>query len=337
MHYKKNGFRKNKASHPRFSQQSKQENSERIEFSSAKSMPKVRQFVHKTFSGKKFSAKIPSIKPLSPSFKKNDLPKSKNPKSKLSKSGAKKTNLLDSKALFPMPLNKFLAKTGITDRRKAVDLIKAGNIRVNDLLICNPAHRVFAKDKVSYKGKVLQYKRDFVYILLNKPKDCLSTTQDPQGRKTVIDIIGRACDAKIYPVGRLDRNTTGLLLLTNDGELAQQLTHPKFQVRKVYEVSLDKPLTPQHYTACLSGIVLEDGAANFDALAYLDTSKRNLGIEIHSGRNRIIRRVFEQLGYKIKTLDRVLFAGLTKKNLPRGQYRSLSPSELRNLYKTRNI
>lgn len=237
-----------------------------------------------------------------------------------------------SKALFPMSLNKFLAKAGVSDRRGAVELIKAGYVRVNQQIITNPAHRIYQSEQVSYKGKLLKYQEQHIYILLNKPKDCISTTKDTRGRKTVLDIIGQTFKQKVYPVGRLDRNTTGLLLLTNDGELCQKLSHPKFQIRKIYELSLDKSLTAQDYASCLNGVLLEDGLASFDALEYLDASGKNLGVELHSGRNRVIRRMFEHLGYKVKSLDRVLFAELTKKNLPRGKYRTLSQIEISRLY-----
>ncbi|RYY84713.1 MAG: rRNA pseudouridine synthase, partial [Chitinophagaceae bacterium] len=170
------------------------------------------------------------------------------------------------------------------------------------------------------------------YILLNKPKDYITTTDDPQQRKTVLDLIVRATEERVYPVGRLDRNTSGVLLLTNDGELAQRLTHPSNQVRKVYAVSLDKALTKAHFEEILKGTPLEDGLATVDSLAYADPSnKKELGIEIHSGKNRVVRRIFEHYGYDVKGLDRVIFAGLTKKNVPRGKWRFLAEKEVRDL------
>ena len=181
-------------------------------------------------------------------------------------------------------------------------------------------------------GKKITRQRELIYILLNKPKDYITTTDDPQKRKTVLDIIGKATQERIYPVGRLDRNTTGVLLLTNDGELAQQLTHPGNQIRKVYQVTLDKPLEKADFEQILKGVVLEDGPASVDVLAYTDPrDKRNVGIEIHSGRNRIVRRIFEHAGYDVKNLDRVLFAGLTKKNVDRGKWRYLNEKEVRTL------
>jgi 23S rRNA pseudouridine2605 synthase len=185
---------------------------------------------------------------------------------------------------------------------------------------------------VTVNGKKITRQRELIYILLNKPKDYITTTDDPQKRKTVLDIIGKATRERIYPVGRLDRNTTGVLLLTNDGELAQQLTHPSNQIRKVYQVTLDKPLEKADFEQILKGVVLEDGPAPVDVLAYTDPrDKRNVGIEIHNGRNRIVRRIFEHVGYDVKNLDRVLFAGLTKKNVDRGKWRNLNEKEIRTL------
>jgi 23S rRNA pseudouridine2605 synthase len=171
-----------------------------------------------------------------------------------------------------------------------------------------------------------------VYILLNKPKDYLTTTEDPQKRKTVLDLIKQATQTRVYPVGRLDRNTSGVLLLTNDGDLAQKMTHPSNEIRKVYAVTLDKPLTKQHFDDILKGTPLEDGMANVDVLAYTDSAdKTQIGVEIHSGRNRVVRRIFEHYGYDVKGLDRVMFAGLTKKNVNRGKWRFLTEKEVRDL------
>jgi 23S rRNA pseudouridine2605 synthase len=231
-----------------------------------------------------------------------------------------------------MTLNKYLAHAGVAARREAAVLIKKGMVKVNGVVMLEPGCRVAPQDVVIYNGKKLSPARAFVYILLNKPKDYITTTDDPQGRKTVLDIVGQATTERIYPVGRLDRNTAGVLLLTNDGELAQQLTHPKNQVKKIYQATLNKPLEKKDFDKLLQGIVLEDGPAAADVLAYADMKdKTQVGIEIHSGRNRIVRRMFEHLGYDVKNLDRVVFAGLTKKNVPRGKWRFLSEKEVRDL------
>lgn len=231
-----------------------------------------------------------------------------------------------------MPLNKFIAYGGIAARREAAELVKKGIVKVNGVVITEPGHKVLPTDVVTVNGKKVTRQRELIYILLNKPKDYITTTDDPQKRKTVLDIIGKATRERIYPVGRLDRNTTGVLLLTNDGELAQQLTHPSNQIRKVYQATLDKPLEKADFEKILKGVVLEDGPAPVDVLAYTDArDKRMVGIEIHSGRNRIVRRIFEHVGYDVKNLDRVLFAGLTKKNVDRGKWRLLSEKEIRTL------
>lgn len=231
-----------------------------------------------------------------------------------------------------MPLNKFIAYGGIAARREAAELVKKGIVKVNGVVITEPGHKVLPTDVVTVNGKKVTRQRELIYILLNKPKDYITTTDDPQKRKTVLDIIGKATRERIYPVGRLDRNTTGVLLLTNDGELAQQLTHPSNQIRKVYQATLDKPLEKADFEKILKGVVLEDGPAPVDVLAYTDArDKRMVGIEIHSGRNRIVRRIFEHVGYDVKNLDRVLFAGLTKKNVDRGKWRQLSEKEIRTL------
>ena len=195
-----------------------------------------------------------------------------------------------------------------------------------------PGHKVSAKDLISVNGKKVFLAKNLVYILLNKPKDYITTTDDPQGRKTVLDIIRRATSERVYPVGRLDRNTSGVLLLTNDGELSQRLTHPSHEIKKVYHVTLDRPLEKKDFDSILKGVTLEDGIAPVDALAYADSKdKTQLGVEIHSGRNRIVRRIFEKLGYDVRNLDRVMFAGLTKKNVERGKWRFLTEKELRDL------
>lgn len=229
-----------------------------------------------------------------------------------------------------MPLNKFVAHCGVTSRRDAVALIAAGKVTVNNKVITVPAFKVNEKDDVFYNGKKLFVTKNLVYILLNKPKDYITTTDDPQNRKTVLQLTKNATDQRIYPVGRLDRNTSGVLLLTNDGDLTQTLTHPSFNIKKVYEVKLDKPLTKSDFEKILNGIKLEDGEIFADALAYADPKdKMVIGIELHSGRNRIVRRIFEHLGYDVKGLDRVMYATLTKKNIERGKWRYLSEKEIR--------
>ena len=231
-----------------------------------------------------------------------------------------------------MPLNKFIAHSGISGRREAAELVKQGKVKVNGKVITEPGHKVTPGDEVQFNGKKLYPARNLVYILLNKPKDYITTTEDPQGRKTVVDLIKKATTERVYPVGRLDRNTSGVLLLTNDGELAQKLTHPSNQVKKLYAVTLNKPLEKKDFDKILAGIILDDGPASVDALAYTDIKdKTQLGVEIHSGRNRIVRRIFEHLGYDVKNLDRVIFAGLTKKNVERGKWRFLSEKEIRDL------
>lgn len=231
-----------------------------------------------------------------------------------------------------MPLNKYIAHGGVCSRRDAVNLIKGGKVKVNGELILEPGHKVAITDTVVVAGKKILPVRDFVYILLNKPKDYITTTEDPQGRKTVLDLLKGAPATRIYPVGRLDRNTSGVLLLTNDGELSQRLTHPSNEIKKVYAVTLDKPLSRHHFEEILKGVPLADGLARVDVLAYTDAKDHTqLGVEIHSGRNRIVRRIFEHLGYDVKALDRVVFAGLTKKNVVRGKWRFLTEKEVRDL------
>ncbi len=229
-----------------------------------------------------------------------------------------------------MPLNKFIAHAGICGRREAVELVKQELITVNGTIIKEPGFKVSDKDLVKYKGKKISAKTTAVYILLNKPKDYITTSDDPKGRKTVLDLIKGATPERVYPVGRLDRNTTGVLLLTNDGELAQKLTHPSYEIKKIYEVTLDKEFSKKDFEKVLNGITLEDGFIKADALSFLEAKdKKSLGIEIHSGRNRIVRRIFESLGYTVEKLDRVLFANLTKKNVNRGRWRMLNEKEVR--------
>lgn len=229
-----------------------------------------------------------------------------------------------------MPLNKFLAHCGVCSRRDAVTIIKEGKVKVNDAVIIEPAFKVTERDDVKFNGKKLFVSKNLVYILLNKPKDYITTTDDPQGRKTVLQLTKMATTERIYPVGRLDRNTSGVLLLTNDGELTQKLSHPSYNITKVYEVKLDKNLTKADFDKILNGLVLEDGIVKADSLAYADAKDKSIiGIEIHSGRNRIVRRIFEHLGYDVKGLDRVMYATLTKKNVERGKWRFLAEKEVR--------
>lgn len=226
-------------------------------------------------------------------------------------------------------LNRYIANAGICSRREADKLIEAGVIKVNGKIITQLGTKVFPGDKVMYGDQTLNAEKP-VYILLNKPKDYITTADDPQGRKTVMDLVKNATRERIYPVGRLDRNTTGLLLFTNDGELATKLTHPKNNIKKIYHVVTDKNVTKEDLQKLKQGIELEDGFIKVDDVQFVGDSrnKRDIGVEIHSGKNRIVRRMFEHLGYKIIKLDRVMFAGLTKKDLPRGKYRMLSQQEI---------
>lgn len=228
----------------------------------------------------------------------------------------------------PIRLNKYLANAGICSRREADEFIMAGVVSVNDQIVTELGAKVKRSDIVKFHDQLVSIENK-VYILLNKPKDCVTTTDDPQERKTVLDLVKGACDERIYPVGRLDRNTTGVILLTNDGELAAKLTHPKFLKKKIYFVTLDKNVTRADMDAIASGITLEDGEIHADEISYTsEDDKSQVGIEIHSGKNRIVRRIFESLGYKVKKLDRVFFAGLTKKGLRRGQWRFLTEKEV---------
>jgi 23S rRNA pseudouridine2605 synthase len=228
----------------------------------------------------------------------------------------------------PIRLNKYLANAGICSRREADEFIAAGVVSVNGEVITELGTKIKRGDKVMFHDQPVSIERK-IYILLNKPKDTVTTSDDPQARKTVLDLVKNACPERIYPVGRLDRNTTGVLLLTNDGDLASKLTHPKFLKKKIYQVHLDKKLTRADMDQIASGIQLEDGEIHADAISYVDENKKeNVGIEIHSGRNRIVRRIFESLGYKVLKLDRVYFAGLTKKGLRRGDWRFLTEAEV---------
>ncbi len=226
-------------------------------------------------------------------------------------------------------LNKFLADAGVCSRREADKLIEAGTVTVNGKVVTQLGTKVKRTDKVVYGGQLLRAEK-LQYILLNKPKGYITTSEDPHDRKIVMSLVQNACSERIYPVGRLDRNTTGLLLFTNDGDLAKKLTHPKHGVKKLYHVVLDKPLTKNHLLEIAAGLKLEDGEIIPDKIAYdlKSGDKREVGIELHSGRNRIVRRVFEHLGYKVVKLDRVMFASLTKKDIPRGKWRHLTEKEV---------
>ena len=231
-----------------------------------------------------------------------------------------------------LPLNKYVAHAGVSSRRAAAAMVKEGKVTVNGVVITDPGTKVLYTDTVKVNGKKVTVSSHFVYILLNKPKDFLTTTTDPQGRKTVQQLISKATEERVYPIGRLDRNTSGVLLFTNDGDLAQKLSHPKNEMKKVYHVGLDKPLTKQHFEQIMVGVELEDGIARVDEMAYADPKdKTQIGLEIHSGKNRIVRRIFAALGYDVKTLDRVMYAGLTKKNVQRGNWRFLTEKEIRAL------
>lgn len=228
----------------------------------------------------------------------------------------------------PVRLNKFLANAGLCSRREADEFIAAGVVSVNGVVVTELGTKVLPTDAVKFHDEPVNRERK-VYILLNKPKDCVTTSDDPQERKTVMDLVKGACSERIYPVGRLDRNTTGVLLLTNDGDLASKLTHPKFLKKKIYHVYCDKNVTKADLDQIASGITLEDGEIHADAISYAsETDKSQVGIEIHSGKNRIVRRIFESLGYRVVKLDRVFFAGLTKKNLRRGDWRFLTEAEV---------
>lgn len=224
-------------------------------------------------------------------------------------------------------LNKYIANSGICSRREADKLIESGVIKVNGKTVMEMGLKIKPSDTVQYKGKVIK-KEKFIYVLLNKPKDFITTTKDPQNRKTVIDLIKNHIDERIYPVGRLDRNTTGLLLLTNDGDLSEILAHPSYNIKKVYEVILDNPLAEEDFIRIKSGMELEDGPVRVDDIAIISPDSRNIGLEIHSGRNRIVRRIFSELGYDVNRLDRVMYSFLTKKDLPRGTWRFLKEHEV---------
>ena len=224
-------------------------------------------------------------------------------------------------------LNKYMANAGLCSRREADEYIQNGKVKVNGNVVTELGTKVTRNDVVEFDEKVVTPERK-CYVLLNKPKDCVTTSDDPNGRTTVLDLVRTACKERIYPVGRLDRNTTGVLLLTNDGDLASKLTHPKYVKKKIYHVWTDRDISEEDMQRIADGIELDDGEIHADAVSYVSDERNQAGIEIHSGRNRIVRRIFEHLGYRVTKLDRVYFAGLTKKNLPRGRWRYLTQEEV---------
>ncbi len=232
----------------------------------------------------------------------------------------------------PIRLNKFLANAGVCSRREADEFIQAGVIKVNGEIVTELGTKVQRTDQVHFHDQLISLEKK-VYVLLNKPKDYVTTSDDPQARKTVMDLVKNCCRERIYPVGRLDRNTTGVLLFTNDGELASKLTHPKYMKKKIYHVHLDRNCTAADLQKIADGVTLDDGPIHADAVSFAsDTDKKQVGIEIHSGKNRIVRRIFEALGYRVVKLDRVVFAGLTKKGLKRGDWRFLTEQEVAMLH-----
>ncbi len=271
-----------------------------------------------------------------PGRKKSNNRGKQRPKSKPAErrsSGFRTKNVQNARGADKIPevqgfrLNRYIAQSGICSRREADGLIAQGSIRVNDKVITEMGYRVQLGDKVYLDNKLLKIEK-LQYVLLNKPKDFITTTSDPQNRRTVMNLVSKACEERIYPVGRLDRNTTGLLLFTNDGALSKKLTHPSSKIEKVYQVELDKPVEEIHIEKVMQGLELEDGPAPVDDLVVLSEDRLTLGISIHIGKNRVVRRIFERLGYEVLKLDRVVFAGITKKNLPRGKWRFLSEKEV---------
>ncbi len=291
-----------------------------------------REAVDRHFEEKRNKRAIEASAPERPGQKKNNSNINSNLTANKSVANPEKVTEAVHNNTGTIPLNKYVAHAGVSSRRAAAALVKEGKVTVNGTLVTDPGTKVLFTDTVKVNGKKVTVSSHFVYILLNKPKDFLTTTTDPQGRKTVQQLISKATEERVYPIGRLDRNTSGVLLFTNDGDLAQKLSHPKNEMKKVYHAGLDKPLTKQHFDKILSGIELEDGIAKVDVMAYADPKdKSQIGLEIHSGKNRIVRRIFAALGYDVKTLDRVMYAGLTKKNVQRGNWRFLTEKEIRSL------
>lgn len=227
-----------------------------------------------------------------------------------------------------MRLNKYIAHCGICSRRQAAEYVKAGQVTVNGKVVTEPGVEIQPSDRVTYKGEQVRPEDRKVYILMNKPKNVITTSEDERGRTTVLNLLKGKIKERVYPVGRLDRDTTGLLLLTNDGDLAQKLAHPRNKVVKVYKVTLDKSLALKDMEAISAGVELEDGPAQVDNVFYYEGKKNEIGIEIHIGKNRIVRRIFERLGYNVMALDRIFYAGLSKKDLPRGFFRRLTEREV---------
>jgi 23S rRNA pseudouridine2605 synthase len=296
-------------------------------------------FERRSFDKPRTEDKRESSKPVKPEITKSNYGRTKNAKaavrpnydedalkSKLPPKLKQKVESISTHA-YTIRLNRYLANAGLCSRREADEFIASGQITVNGLEITEMGYQVKPTDVVKYGRKILNREK-LVYLLLNKPKDFLTTTEDPEGRKTVMDLLKNACSERIYPVGRLDRATTGLLLVTNDGELADKLSHPSNNMRKVYQVEIDKPILQEDFDKILEGIELEDGIIKADDLSIITPDKQVVGIEIHSGKNRIVRRIFESLGYEVTKLDRTTYAGLTKKDLPRGNWRFLSEKEV---------
>lgn len=228
-----------------------------------------------------------------------------------------------------MRLSKYVAHSGVCSRRKATEFIKQGLVKINHVVEKNPATEIKESDVVHFKDELIEPVQEMVYLLLNKPKNTVTTLKDENGRRTVMDLVAKKTDIRIYPVGRLDRNTTGLLLLTNDGDLAHKLAHPSHEVKKIYQVIIDKPLSQVHFETIKTGFDLEDGEVKVDKISFTNKNDhREIGIEIHIGRNRIVRRIFEHFDYHVEKLDRVYYGGLTKKDLPRGYSRKLSKQEI---------
>lgn len=310
----------------------------------AKKEPKIRNFVlgkkraekkggdsNRTESGKK-SLGVAAHK--SERFPKKENPSKRTRREKptydLKKDQGKKEIDPGRKEDNLIRLNRYIANAGVCSRRDADLLIQAGEIKVNGKVVTEMGHKVDRFATVKYKNRVLSREKP-VYILLNKPKNFITTTDDPKERKTIMQLVANACEERIYPVGRLDRNTTGLIVLTNDGDLAKKLSHPSHQVKKLYQVDLDKPLSDEDFLKIQEGISLEDGLAKVDEIAFVTPDKTSIGIELHIGKNRIVRRIFEHLGYEVVKLDRVMYAGLDKKDLSRGDWRFLSEKEVMRL------
>ena len=277
-----------------------------------------KKFGDKKFGDKKFDDRKFVDKPFKPAFKKRDDKPTAYPK------------FNPEKQIGEMRLNRFIAQSGICSRREADDFITAGVVSVNGVIVTELGTKVLPTDEVKFNDSRVQGEKK-VYLVLNKPKGYVTSLDDPHAGKTVMELVEGACTERIYPVGRLDKNSLGLLLFTNDGDLTKQLTHPSYKKKKIYQVTLDKPLTRADMDKIAEGVTLEDGEIFADEISYVKENKQEVGIEIHSGRNRIVRRIFEFLGYTVTKLDRVYYAGLTKKNLKRGAWRFLTREEVERL------